>query len=297
MNDLWSYYLKRSPEMLLFQNCVKVLSRRELKMKKSGTIIAIAIVSIMLVSSLGLAVNFATAMPRMELTGNRPIEKSWVRLNGVIKTWGTENVSGILQTTARTALSITDNTNQLTSATAIWTENNARPINSVRSKENFTYVYYSARLNNASVSTFNVSSPASNYFLNGTWNLYTVTSTINVITDENNIIVSVHRDQDIKVSKAYGELNVTDNWTKFTLSIDGQDVLAGTIYRSVTRQIAFNPFAVSDFTAVKTSHADLKQMAGCMHAVPGWGGYDSQMDFNGNFKVDIVDLSTVAANM
>jgi hypothetical protein len=34
-----------------------------------------------------------------------------------------------------------------------------------------------------------------------------------------------------------------------------------------------------------------------MHAVPGWGGYDSQMDFNGNFKVDIADLSTVAANM
>jgi hypothetical protein len=297
MNDLWSHYWKRSPEMLLFQNYVKVLSRRELKMKKSATIIAIAIISIMLVSSLGLAVNFATAMPSMELTGNRPIEKSWVRLNGVIKTWGTENVSGILQTTARTAISITDNTNQLTSATAIWTENTSRPINSVRSKENFTYVYYSARLNNASVSTFNVSSPASNYFLNGTWNLYTVTSTINVITDQNNIIVSVHRDQDIQVSKAYGELNVTDNWTKFTLSIDGQDVLAGTIYRSVTRQIAFNPFAVSDFTAVKTSRADLKQMVGCMHAVPGWGGYDSKMDFNGNFKVDIADLSTVAANM
>ena len=44
------------------------------------------------------------------------------------------------------------NTNQLASATAIWTTNNSRPISSVRSKENFTYVFYTARLANASVS-------------------------------------------------------------------------------------------------------------------------------------------------
>jgi hypothetical protein len=297
MNNKLAYSVKRSPETLLFQNSVKQVSRSELKMKKSS-IIAIAIISIMLVSSMGLAVNFAAATNnQLDLCGNRPLQKSWVRLNGVIQTWGDENVSGVLQTTARTTLLATDNSRQMTSATAMWTTNTSRPINSVRTRENFTYVYYVARLNNASVSEFNVNGTNSNYFLNGTWNLYTITSKVTIVTGENNTIVSVHRDQDVQVSKAYGELNVTSNWTKFTLSINGQDVLSGKVFRSITRQIEFNRCAIVDSSAVKTSRADLAQMVTCMHAVPGWGGYDSKMDFNGNFKVDIADLSTVAASI
>lgn len=265
-------------------------------MKKSS-IIAIAIISIMLVSSMGLAVNFAAATTnQLDLCGNRPLQKSWVRLNGVIQTWGDDNVSGVLQTTARTTLLATDNSRQMTSATAMWTNSTSRPIDSIRTRENFTYVYYVARLNNASVSEFQLNGTNSNYFLNGTWSLYTITSNVTVITDENTI-VSVHRDQDIKVSKAYGELNVTSNWTKFTLSIDNQNVLSGKIFRSITRQLEFNRCAIVDSSAFKTSRADLAKMVTCMHAVPGWGGYDSQMDFNGNFKVDIADLSTVAASI
>ena len=32
-------------------------------------------------------------------------------------------------------------------------------------------------------------------------------------------------------------------------------------------------------------------------ARPGWGSYDSNMDFNCNYKIDIADLTTVAANV
>jgi hypothetical protein len=32
-------------------------------------------------------------------------------------------------------------------------------------------------------------------------------------------------------------------------------------------------------------------------ARPGWGSYDSNMDFNCNYKIDIADLATVAANV
>lgn len=264
-------------------------------MKKSS-ILAIMVASIILVSSLGLAVNLAAASQnQVDLAGNRPNQKTWVRLNGVINSWGTQEVNGLLQTRARTTILSTENTRDLTSATAIWTTNNSRPINSVRSKENFTYVFYAARLNNASVSEFSVNN--ADYFLNGTWNLYTVTSKITVITDENNTIVKVHRESDTQVSKAYGELNVTSNWTKFTLNINGQDELSGTIYRSITRQAAFNRFAIIDYTATKTTHADLAQMQTCFRATPGWGNFDAQMDFNGNFEVDIADISTVAANM
>jgi hypothetical protein len=31
--------------------------------------------------------------------------------------------------------------------------------------------------------------------------------------------------------------------------------------------------------------------------MPGWGNYDTRMDFNNNYRVDIADISTVASNM
>ncbi len=264
---------------------------------KKFSILAYAVIAIVLVSSLSLAVNSVAAAPNIQLdrSTNRPVQKTWVRLNGVINYWGDAEVNGLLQTRARTTLLATDNTRQLTSATAVWTTNNSRPINSVKAKENFTYAFYSARLNNASVSEFSIDD--SDYFLNGTWNLYTVNSVITVITDENNTIVSVHRESDTQVTQAYGELNVTDNWTNFTLTIDGIEPLTGSIFRSMTRQVEFNPFKILEDSSTKVTRADLSQMVTYFHAMPGWGNYDAQMDFNGNFKIDIADLSTVAANM
>jgi hypothetical protein len=103
----------------------------------------------------------------------------------------------------------------------MWTKNNSRPISSVRSKENFTYVFYTARQNNASVSLLNTNIDGIDYFLNGTWNVYTTTSHVTIITNDYGNITSVHRTSDTSVVKAYGELNVTDNWSKFTLSISG----------------------------------------------------------------------------
>ncbi|MGD6934480.1 MAG: hypothetical protein ACQCN5_09770 [Candidatus Bathyarchaeia archaeon] len=263
---------------------------------KKVSIIAIAVASILLISSLGLAINFAAATQNHGENSNRPLQKSWVRINGVINcTWNDQDVNGILQTRSRTTLLASENKRELTSATAIWTTEDSRPINSVRAKENFTYTFYAARLNNASISEFSIDD--SDYFLNGTWNIYTVTSSITVITDENNTIVSVHRDSDTQVSQANGNLTITDNWSKFTLKIDNQDDLSGTVFRTLTRMAEFNRFAMIDQSATKISRADLNQISTCFRAMPGWGNYDAQMDFNGNFKIDITDLSTVAANI
>lgn len=262
---------------------------------KKLSIIALTVTAILLVSTLGLAANFATAAQNHGENSNRPLQKSWVRINGVIDTWGEEEVNGMLQTMARTTLLSDENTRQLTSATAIWTTNDSRPINSVRAKENFTYTFMAARLNVSQVSEFNIDD--TDYYLNGTWNLYTVTSEITVITDENNTIVRVLRNSDTQVEQANGTLTITDSWTQFTLKIDGQEDLSGTVFRSLTRQMAFNRFAFVDQTAAKTSRADLSKMVTCFRAMPGWGNYDAQMDFNGNFKIDITDLSTVASNL
>ena len=276
-------------------------SGRELKNKmKKIAVLVLAVIAIVAVSSLSLAVNTANAKTdQSNLLGvaNRPVQKSWIRINGYINQWGTTDVKGVLQTQARTALLETSDTRQLASATAIWTTNNSRPISSVKTKENFTYTFYVARLANASVSTLSTSSENSNYLLTGTWNIYTINSNVTITTNEDNEITRVHRDSDTTVSQAYGELNVTDNWTKFQLSINGIDPLTGSVFRSMTRQVAFNPFKIIDETSSKTSRADLAEVFKCYHAMPGWGSYDSRMDFNNNYKIDIADLSTVAANM
>ena len=100
------------------------------------------------------------------------------------------------------------------------------------------------------------------------------------------------------VAKVYGELNVTDSWTKFTLKFTGYDPLTGSVTRSVTRQVQFNWYKVTDDVAgTAVTRADVNAVVQCYRAMPGWGNYDNRMDFNFNYKIDIADLATVAANL
>lgn len=138
-------------------------------MNKNKSLI-FAVIGILLLSSLAVAVESVAAMPTnmASTVANRLVSASWIRINGVIDQWGTTPVTGQLQTQARTAIRQSDVANQLNTATAIWTTNISRPIQALKSKENFTYTYYAARLTNASVSTLSASNSASNYFINGT---------------------------------------------------------------------------------------------------------------------------------
>jgi hypothetical protein len=274
---------------------VIAFSKNQVTKMKTKSAIIFAIVGLLLSSSIALTIDAAAAKPEvMDNLSNRLAQTSWVRINGVIEQLGTTEVRGQLQVVSRTAVHLdTSNSKEATFASAIWTENTSRAIQSVRAKENFTYVFYVARLPNASVSTFTTNE--GNYFLDGTWNYAKVTSTTTVNTDENGTITHVHREQDVEPLQAYGELTVADN--KFTLKIDGIDELTGSVYRSVTRSW-FNPFKMSDDTSTNTVvRSDLKAIGGCYGFMPGWGNFDMNMDFNNNYRVDISDISSVAANM
>lgn len=272
-------------------------------MNKTKALIALTI-SALLLSSLALAVESAAAKPENHSMGivknimshfsNRLTQASWIRLNGNISQWGTTDVRGTLQTQAVSSEHQTSGAKQFTTATAIWTTNTSRAIQSVQSKENFTYTYYMARLTNASVSTLDANSTTGTYYLNGTWTIQAITSTVTINTDVNGTITKVHRDQDITPTQAYGELAISGN--QFTLTINGQEQLSGSVYRSVTRSW-YNPFKMGDdATTSAVTHSDVKTIAKCYGAMPGWGNYDQSMDFNENYRVDIADISTVAAN-
>jgi len=230
----------------------------------------------------------------------KPIQSNWVHNDGVVTKWGSTNVTGFLSAHSRTTLLNTSDTRKLSSASAIWTTDKLRPlVTAVRTKENLTYVIYSARLTNASVATINYDD--NNFFMNGTWSVNTVTMAITVITNSSGNITSVHRDTDITPITAYGELNVTDNWTKFKLTITGIDQLTGSVKRSVMKQMQWNPFKITDDLTSTASESvtktDLSAVAKCYGNMPGWGSYDQKMDFNFNYKIDIADVATVAANV
>lgn len=265
---------------------------------KNKKAFAFAITAIFLLSTIGLALDCAAATcGKAQAVANRPLQKSWIRINGIIEKWGTTDVRGTLQTQTRTALRASEDTRQTAGATAIWTTNTTRAIQAVRAKENFTYVFYTARLLNGSVTTLSASSPDTDYIISGTWNLSTVTSQVTVITNAEGEITKVLRNQEILPGKAYGELTVTDNWSKFTLAIDGIDPLTGSVYRSMMRSW-FNPFKMTDDSTTSTvTKLDINEVGKCYGAMPGWGSYDTRMDFNNNYRIDIADISTVAAKI
>lgn len=270
----------------------------------------ITLLTVMTIGSLSLTISCAQAFPFMGPKGiinsfgahmiNISLQKNWVRIDGFMAKWGSTDVTGTFSTRAKTAVLISSGTRQLYSASAIWSTDKMRPlINAVKTKENFTCTFYTARLTNASVAT--LSYDDSNFFMNGTWKVNTVTTNIIIITDSGGNITRIHRDTDITPTKAYGELTVTDKWTKFTLTIDGIEPLTGIVRRSIMRQMQFNPFKVTgdltDSTTESVTKTDLAAAANCYGTMPGWGNYDQKMDFNFNYRIDIADIATVAAKI
>jgi len=265
-------------------------------MNKNKAII-FAIIGILLASSLTIAVDFVAAMPVsiQSTISNRLMSASWVRLNGVIAQWDLDAVRGQLQTQARVAERQSGVIKQLTVATAMWTTETQTAAEKAKESGDFTYTYYIARLPDASVSdsASKVESPTS-YTLAGTWNVAQVVLTVTTQTNRDGIVTK-HREQDVTPSQSEGTLTVSDN--TFTLHIDGVGDLKGSIYRSITRSW-FNPFKMTDdSTGSVVTRTDVKTIAEQYGTMPGWGNFDLKMDFNNNYRVDIADISTVAANL
>ena len=272
-------------------------------MKKT---LAVVLLAIIVVSSLSFAVASASAMgPANRDWGWKvgswmrrgvivPFQRSWIRLNGIVETWGSQEVNGSLWVNAKT-VSFNEEVRQGAFATAIWSSTT-----NVRQKGNFSYSFYVARLVDANVSALNFEDV--DFFMNGTWNVFHVTINQTLIKSgdlESGYTVDRQTKTDIDpiATKAYGELTVTDNWTKFVLSINGVDKLNGVVTRARMNQMIFNKFKVSEDGTEKVSRVDLTVLSKIYGARPGWGSYDGNLDFNCNYKIDIADLTTVAANV
>ncbi|MCX8150200.1 MAG: hypothetical protein N3D85_01660 [Candidatus Bathyarchaeota archaeon] len=274
-------------------------------MKK--TTVTLLLLTIVALASSSIIVNFASARCTPNFGSfvrfgggpwhsNQPESLNLVRINGLVTKWGTSSVNGSLSAQAKTAVFNVSDSRQMALVNVMWTTNSLRPLNAVRTAENFTYTFYSARLNNSSISAIDLGS--TNFFINGTWNLYNVTTIVTITTNSLGQITNIHRETDTKVAIAYGKLTVTDNWTTFKLEISGIAPLSGTVARSRTCLVDFNPFKFSDedgVTSNRLTRNDVRTLGRACGSMPGWGNYDQSMDFNNNYRIDIADLCTVAA--
>jgi hypothetical protein len=279
-------------------------------MKKTLAAILIAVIAIS-AFTLVASVNAKPFMKWREFknipgTSNRPIQQSYTRIDAVVTQWNitdivgsntTVDVKGTLQAQSRTKTFNLDGLRQGASASAIWTTNLTAPISAVKEVKNITYTFYTAKISEVNTSALNFES--NDFFLNATWTVYNVTASVNVTTNSAGDIISVSRNQNAVAlsTNVIGILNVTGGWSKFTLNITNAGQLSGMVYRQRTSSTQFNAFKVDDDGNNVVTKIDMKTIAEAYGAAPGWGKYDQRMDYNFNYKIDITDLSTAAANL
>jgi hypothetical protein len=271
----------------------------------------IILIAILAVSSFSLIAG-AYAMPFMKyntvptVSSTSPnaisVMRNSVRIYGSTQEWQTTPtvtpVMGSIEVLARTQVG-PRNTIQGFAASAIWTTNTTRPIAAVRTRENFTYIFYTARLINGNFSALDYNGNA--FYLNGTWNVWQITQTITIKTDSTTgQIISVDRDQNAVplATKAYGNFTVPSGWSTFTLDITGIAPLTGKVIAQVTLSAVFNPFMLgTDSSSTTVTRSDLNSIVSAYGSVPGWGNYNVNMDYCNHYQIDIFDLATAAANL
>jgi hypothetical protein len=190
-----------------------------------------------------------------------------------------------------------------------------------------TFSFFTARLLSLSDLIFNKTQTGHDFYLVGYWNVSEITETINITWNKSESDTWGRYDREITITwtdtpvatNATGTL-VAD-WSpvvilepvmpgpgvmpgigvgKFELQIDGVGTLSGSAWRGF---IWAHPLNICDFGDAqgnprdKVDIYDLVKVAKHYGEAPGFGNYDPNFDVDGDGKIGIGDLTTVAANI
>ena len=250
--------------------------------------IAIAMLAMLTIGSFSFVANLAIADTQFEGT--------WVRMQGIITKWGSDDVFGWVG--AHAGMVKKNGTyHEWARAHAIWSYERPR-LNCTRPPtENFTIICYVAKL----VNTSDVALNSTDFYITGLWDVVKITTNITVILNELGQVISITftRQFESVATKEQGELHVfLATPYGFELSIAGIDLLKGLVRRIDIRNVEIK---ICDIDGDgKVDIIDLVKVAKRYRAVPGLWTYDEvchHMDFNFNAEIDIGDLTTVAANI
>ncbi|UCH32427.1 MAG: hypothetical protein JSV05_03345 [Candidatus Bathyarchaeota archaeon] len=234
--------------------------------------------------------NFIPAIAQAE---DVSIQKTWVRMRGRITQWGASPAFGWICAHAK-LVNVTDISREWAAARAIWTQH--QPMVSTHPPtENFTISFFITKLIDTTLVELNYS--GYDFYISGLWNVYNVTFAYYV--DGSGNLLGFSMTLEALIIQGEGELCVLNDWHDFQLRIDGIDLLSGDVIMYAVGQWEIkicdvNGDGVGDG---KVDIHDLVRVARRYGSMPGLGSYDIEMDFNFDFRIDIGDLTTLAANI
>ena len=127
----------------------------------------------------------------------------------------------------------------------------------------------------------------------GFWNVQKIVTTTDF--DENGVPIKTVNEVTPLAARAKGQLHISTDWKNFDISINGVDQLQGIEISMRTTTNMISPFSFEG--APKPTLQDLMRLVGCFRTVPGFAKFNAELDYNGDSKIDIADLTTVAGNM
>ena len=245
------------------------------------------------------ALAFVPAVTKAEDEDGIQVQQTWVHVAGPIESFGSRVAFGWLSVIAKMK-TINATSTEWAHAHAFWTTSLVTPIelgeHCREGFENFTFSFYFARLVSASTIALNYS--GYDFYIGGLWDAYNVTfkyypNEEGEFDGENFNVTIVPL-----AVNATGEFRVTNNWTSFELSINGINgpiLVSGFVHHYFVGSMEIE---IGDFTGDgKVNIHDLVHVAHAYGCRPGFKGFDFDMDLNCDFKIDVGDLATVAANI
>jgi hypothetical protein len=226
------------------------------------------------------------------------IEGTWVRMRGIVTEYGDDRAFGWI--CAHAAMINKNGTyHEWARVHATWCTPEYSPtLESTRPPvANKTFTVYAARLKK----TTDVTLADGIFTVSGLWNVVKITITITVYPADTVQLTNIGKHCVIEpvVTNATGELRVSTNNMRWSLGIEGIDLLRGTVRVIVIRHWEIKIADVNDDNKVDIE--DLVIVAKRYRLVPGLNyadvAYDHNYDLNFNDEIDMGDITTVAANM
>ena len=237
----------------------------------------------------GQALAQSSTDPTTTQTTPPPLIIRWMRYRGAVTQWGSESYKGFITVNAKTANVPPPIFKPWVTADAFWSTEPLFPSTKPTGGQ-YVFTHYHARL----VMLMSIRKQDDMIVnVTGLWNVNKVKTTTDF--DEKGVPVKTVNEVTPIATQAMGQLHITSDWKKFSITIDGVDSLQGVEISMMTTTNAMNPFSYEG--GPSASLRDLKQIVGCFRAMPGFGNYNPELDYNTDSKIDIADLTTVAANM
>lgn len=231
------------------------------------------------------------AQETTEPTTPPPLIIRWTRFRGAVTQWGNDPYHGSVIVNTKTANVRPAIFRPWVAVNVLWS-NEQRPIASgAKPVGEVTYTHYTARL--VWLIAIRGRQEAMNLNITGIWNVKKVEITSEF--DENSVPIKTVREVTPIVTRAKGQLHITEGWKKFDIEIEGIDELKGIGIAMMTTTRMMNLFSYEGGSTATFN--DLFRIVKCFRTMPGFGNYNPELDYNMDSIIDLADLTTVAANM